>query len=111
MFGMCLAMGIASLLREEGHTVNPQKIGLNMVDALLLMRPAEEQSEQYQLAHALLMKFVKAGGKFTEWQNNLNKLVIMYLLSSNDKKYQRHNYPVLFGSMLKTIISAVELPA
>ena len=110
MFGMCLVMGIAFLLREEGHTVDQQKVALHTVGALLLIRSAEEKLEQYELAHILLMKFAKAGGKFTEWQNNLTKLVSMYLLASNDKRLQKHDYPALFGCMLKTLISAVELP-
>jgi hypothetical protein len=111
LFGLCLVMAVSFLLREEGQTIDQKAVGLNMVGALLLMRSPEQQVEQYQLAHILLMKFAKAGGKFTEWQNNLNQLVSMYLLASVDERLQKHDYPALFGSMLKTLISAVELPA
>ena len=42
--------------------------------------------------------------------NNLNQLISMYLLAAADERLQKHDYPALFGSMLKTLISAVELP-
>jgi hypothetical protein len=110
LFGLCLTMSVGFLLREEGQTIDQKAVALNMVGALLIMRRPEQRTEQHQLAHILLMKFAKAGGKFTEWQNGLNQLVGMYLLASVDEKLQKHDYPALFGSMLKTLISAVELP-
>ncbi len=110
LFGLCLVMGVGVLLREEGQTIDQKAVALNMVGALFIMRSREQQIEQYQLAHILLMKFAKAGGKFTEWQNDLNQLIRMYLLASVDERLQKHDYPALFGSMLKTLISAVDLP-
>jgi hypothetical protein len=109
-FGMCLIMGIAFLCREEGHTIDVKTGGVFLIGGLLLMRSPQEQNEQYQLGHTLLMKFAKAGGEFTEWQNKVNQFLRMYLLASNDKRLQKYDYPSLFGSMLKTLISAVELP-
>jgi hypothetical protein len=62
----------------------------------------------------LLQRFIAArqegGAKTDEWQSNLNHLVSMYLLSLHDERLQKHNYPALFGSVLKSVISAVELP-
>jgi uncharacterized protein YgbK (DUF1537 family) len=110
MFGLCLVMGLVVLLREESQTIDQKAAASNMVGALLIMRSPEQQIEQYQLAQTLLMKFAKVGGKFTEWQNNLNQLIRMYLLASVDGQLQKHDYPSLFGSMLKSLISAVELP-
>ncbi len=109
-FGMCLVMSIAFLCKEEGNTIDIKTGCGNLVGALLLMRSPEEKIEQYQLGHALLMKGVKAGGSFTEWQNDLDQLLRIYVLASNDNKFKEYNYPSLFGSMLKTLISAVELP-
>jgi hypothetical protein len=109
MFGLFLVMGIGVLLHEEGQTIDQKAVALDMVGALLVMRSREQQFEQYQLAHTLLMKFVKVGGS-AEWLSNLNQLISMYLLASVDQRPQKHDYPALFGSMLKTLISAVELP-
>jgi hypothetical protein len=110
LFGLCLVIAVVVLLRKEGQTIDQKAVGLGMVGALLFMRSRKQQIEQYDLAHILLMKFVKAGGKFTEWQNDLIRLVRMYLLASVDERLQKYDYPALFGSMLKTLISAVELP-
>jgi hypothetical protein len=111
MFGMGITLGLAAILRDEGSEIDAQKTALRMVSALLLMRSEADKLEQYKLGHTLLMKFLKAGGKATEWQNNLNDLVRMYLLSANDTTLRKHNYPSLFGSMLKTILSAFEPPS
>jgi hypothetical protein len=73
LFGLCLVMGVGVLLREEGQTIDQKEVAINMVSALLIMRSREKQIEQYQLAHILLMKFAKAGGKFTEWLNDLTR--------------------------------------
>jgi len=109
-FGLCLVMGLNFLLSKEGHTLDLRVRGLSMINALLLMRSPQEKYEQYQLGHALLMKGVKAGGNFTKWQNDLNQLLYMYLLESKDDNPQKYDFSSLFGSMLKTLISAVELP-
>lgn len=108
MFGMCIVISLAFLLRKEGSEIDIQRTSVGMVDALLVMRNEEDKTQQYQLAHTLLNKFINAGGKATEWQNNLTDIVCMYLLSVNDPKLRKHDYPSLFGSMLKTILSAFE---
>ena len=111
MFGICLSMSIVFLLKEEGQDVDVKELGQGMVGALLLMRSYEDRQERYELAHTLLMRFVSAGPKATEWQTNLNRLMSMYLLSSRYERLRRYNYASLFGSMLKVIFSAVELPS
>jgi len=110
MFGLCLVMSVYFLLKEEGPTIDAKELGQSMVGALIIMRSYEDKQEQYKLANTLLKRFIAAGPKTNEWQNNLNQLVSMYLLSSQNENLSKHNYPSLFGSMLKTIISAVELP-
>jgi len=108
MFGMCLVISIAFLLRKEGSEIDVKSTSVGIVGALLVIRNEKDKIEQYQLAHILLQKFTNAGGKATEWQNNLTDIVCMYLLSVNDPTLRKHDYPSLFGSMLKTILSAFE---
>ena len=110
MFGMCVVISLAALLREEGSEIDLQKTSACVVGAMLFMRNDKDKIEQNQLAHVLLKKFIAAGGKVTEWQNNLTNIVSMYLLSVNDQAFRKNNYGSFFGSMLKTILSAFEPP-
>lgn len=108
MFGMSIVVGLVPRLGVEASEIDVRDASICIVDAVMLIRNEAEKREQYQLAYALLKKFLNAGPKATEWHNQLSDLVCMYLLSESDPTLRKHNYPSLFGSMLKTILSAFE---
>lgn len=109
-FGMCIVVAMMALLRDEGYDIDQKAVSLRVVSALLVLRSDEEKFEQYQLGHTLLTRFTTSGSFFTKLVNDLTQLTRMYLLAQGNPELRWFDYPSLFGSALKTMISVVELP-
>jgi hypothetical protein len=107
-FALFVIFNIVGQLRKEGHN-DPDDSTLfpRLVDALFLTGSTDEKTNIYKLSlHTFNQVLRSDAPNVREWVKSLSDLVVLYLIG--DEKLKQRGFPFLFGSMLKSLLSAAE---
>ncbi len=109
-FGFFVTLYIVAQVRKEGYCDPDDKtLFPRLVDALLLMGTTEEKLGIYKFALKTYNQVLRSDApNVREWVKGLSQLVFLYLIDDKTFKQRGLEFPVLFGSMLNSLISAEE---
>jgi hypothetical protein len=99
---------IIAHVRKEGHGDQDDKsLFPRLVNGLFLMGTTEEKTAIFKFASETYNGLLRSDApNVREWRTSLLDLVFLYLI--DDKTLKQRGFPVLFGSMMKSLISAEE---
>jgi hypothetical protein len=109
-FLMMVGSVLASIIRDEGHASPPEAI-ISSAGLLFMMHPSEEKISVIERGIQTFNDLVKSDlPNVVDWRDNLDKLVRLYVmvLCGQVSKFSMEQINGLFGSMLKTLLRAVE---
>lgn len=110
-FGFLLQAPIAAMLKQENHELLGREAAMALVNNMFLMHTIEERVGVLQKASAIFSSFAKTDApNVREYVADIEKLVLGYVFEAvNDAPAVKNaDFPKLFGSMLKTFLSARE---
>jgi hypothetical protein len=110
-FAFLVAMALYGPLKAEGYQLEFADACVGVAHMFVTMHDHEIRAQLYERSASLFQYVIHSETpKSRGWRESLEKLVYLYIVERNsaDQKIKAERFPALFGSMLKTFLSAAE---
>lgn len=108
-FSMHVSLGIHIRLKEDGVSIDAQEALGRTAMQFFTFHPHDEGREQFARAFTAFQETTANRHQLgNQWKEACVNLVLPYVLqwTTTDENHKTHDYPELFGSLLKVILGA-----